>query len=263
VSQHPLSADDLLSNSDLKRLGRRIHTFPTLDSTNAFLLRERDVAPDGALAWTEFQTAGRGRRGRTWTAPRGANILLSVLYFEPPDSPLLAGAALLGAVAAAEAIAAATDLDVAIRWPNDLVVDERKLGGVLAESARAPGGRRAVVLGVGVNCYQQPGHFPPELAARATSLEILSREPVDRVRLAAALVARLDHWLAQPRGAWAVTVAAWKGFCQDFGARVELLVGGRTITGTITDITEHGDLVVERDSGGRQVFEAATTTRQW
>lgn len=259
----PLAASDLLPRGPLRRLGQRILVHDAIDSTNALLLARAAEAGDGAVAWAEFQTAGRGRLGRRWLAPRGSSVMFSVLLHEPADSPLLAVATLAGAVAACEAIEAACDCTPAVRWPNDIVLRGRKAGGVLAESCPLPAGR-ALVIGIGLNCLQQRGHFPPELADAATSLELESTQPVDRAAVAAGCLARLDDWVvrvgAGPAGR-ADLHRAWRARCGDVGLRVSLEHDGRTYRGTALDITDNGDLLVQLDEGGRRHFAPATTTR--
>ncbi len=275
LAHQPLKAGDLLSRGPLARLGRRVYLHDTIDSTSAFLLRESAVAGDGAVAWAESQTAGRGRLGRRWEAPRGSSILLSVLLIEPPNSPILSLSALLAAVAACEAIEAETHASPALRWPNDVVLQGRKLGGVLAEScplpasgatAQAPPASRALVIGVGINCLQQRGHFKGDLAEKATSLECELPEPVHRAPLAANLLARLDDWVGHIKeqlGGRDDLRTAWRRRCEDTGTRVTLEHDGRRFSGTAIDISDAGDLVVELDQGGRRCFASATTTRVW
>jgi len=263
----PLNAAALRPAAPLRCLRGPVFTLDTVDSTNAFLLARAGELADGSLAVAEYQTAGRGRLGRRWEAPRGAAVLLSVLLHEPADSPLLTLAALLGAVAACEAVAAQTDCHPAVRWPNDIVLAGRKLGGVLAETRTGPEPRaRALVLGVGLNCWQQHGHFAGALADKATSLETAADTPVDRAALARALVASLDRWLTSVRGTAdgpAHLRDAWRAFCADLGTRITLEHDGRTWFGTLVDITDDADLIVQLDEGGRRHFAAATTTRFW
>jgi BirA family biotin operon repressor/biotin-[acetyl-CoA-carboxylase] ligase len=268
----PLSVNDLLPRGPLRRLGGRAHMHDTIDSTNAFLLREAQTAGDGAVAHAELQTAGRGRLGRRWEAPRGSSVTLSVLLLEPDNSPLLALGSLLGALAACEAIEASTDCAPAVRWPNDVVIGGRKLGGVLTESCvvpasgrAAPGARRAVVIGVGINCLQQRGHFKGDLARTATSLECESHHPVPRGTVAAGLLERLDHWInigPQPDG-WRQMRLDWRQRCNDFGTQVRLEQDARVFAGTVLEVDEQGDLVVELHQGGRRHFASTTTTRLW
>jgi len=281
---HPLTENDLFPNGPLNRLGQQVLVLDQIDSTNAVLLARAPALPDGTVAVTDYQTAGRGRQGRRWTAPRGSSILLSVLLIESGNSPLSLGeragesgpavphAAMLTALAACEAIDACTDCQPALRWPNDLALGGKKLGGVLAESTPvgtampAHPRARALVIGVGINCLQQPGHFQGELADKATSLEIESDQPIHRAALAHELLRQIDGRLAacvrEHRG-WEQVRTAWKSRCDDLGARVTLQDGGQSFTGTVLDITADGDLLVQLDRGGRRHFGSATTTRLW
>jgi len=262
-AHRPLTAADLLPHGPLRRVGRQLLLYDTLDSTNTLLLSRAHELADGTVAHAEFQTAGRGRLGRTWVAPRGSSVLLSVLLREPRDSPALMLGGLLAAVAACEAIETVTECCPAVRWPNDIMLAGGKVGGVLAES-RAVGPQRALVLGIGLNCLQQPGHFTGELAGRAISLESVSPRPVMRAAVAASLLNRLDAWLARVTAAangWEDVRRAWQMRCDDFGRRITLAHDGRTYTGTALEISADGDIVVELDRGGRRCFSAAGTTR--
>jgi BirA family biotin operon repressor/biotin-[acetyl-CoA-carboxylase] ligase len=171
----------------------------------------------------------------------------------------------LASLAACEAIEVLTDTHPFVRWPNDLVIGERKVAGVLAESTPLDDGRRAVVIGIGINCLQQVGHFDAELAAKATSLEIESQSAIDRVAIARELVLRLDaRWAgAGIADGLKESRAAWLARCNDRGSPVTLRTRHGMQRGTIVDIDVDGGLLVHLDSGERCVFEAATTTRIW
>lgn len=296
----PLVRDDLLGRGRLQRLGRAVVLLAEVDSTSAYLLRHADQLPDGTIAWAEYQTAGRGRLGRRWEAPRGSSVLLSVLLLEPnpqrasgpgrpgrpsPRRPSRPGAAqqlpgpqglarravLAGCVAACEAIEATVDCQPSIRWPNDIACRGRKLGGVLVETRRlepgpqSPVPRLAIVVGIGINCLQHQGHFPPPLAGRATSLELESPGAVDRAALAGRLVERLDAWLSDSPGPDGATrlADAWRQRCEDVGASVTLLRDGQCFRGTVLEITDQADLIVQLEHGARRQFGATTTTRLW
>lgn len=260
----PLTEADLRSGGPLRRVGGEVRLFDQIDSTNAHLLTHADELPDGAVACAELQTAGRGRLGRAWVAPRGAGVLLSVLLHEPMASPLPALAGLLASVAACEAVETGGDVQAAVRWPNDITAAERKLGGVLVETRPAArAGQRMLVIGVGLNVLQQVGHFPPELTDKATSLELCSSRPIDRAAVAGALVRRLDAWLTRAAGGDgpAAVRRAWLERCAELGRRVALMHDGRAFSGTVLDVSDDGDLVVQLDEGGRRHFAAATSTR--
>lgn len=261
----PLSIADFPPPGELVRLGRAIHCFETIDSTNAFLLSHAAGLFDGALAVAEQQTAGRGRLRRTWAAPRGSSVLLSVLLHEAVNSKLLRDATMVASLATCRAIEDSTGCRPTVRWPNDLVIGRRKLAGVLAESTPLADDRRALVIGVGLNCLQQRGHFAGELAEKATSLEIESATAIDRGAVARALVRQLDRALTRAANAGGLAEARgeWLARCEDRGQPVTLLVGRQTHRGTIVDIDPGGDLIVQLDTGERKAFEAATATRHW
>jgi BirA family biotin operon repressor/biotin-[acetyl-CoA-carboxylase] ligase len=229
--------------SRLGAFGRCLHYFPTIGSTN-------DVAAglaaaggaEGTVVFADAQTAGRGRRGRTWFSPIGAGLYVSTI-FTPARSVDASRAKMittLGAgVAIAEGIAEATGLRADLKWPNDLFVARRKLAGVLAE-----GVGDAVVLGYGINVG--PAAYPPELSARVTSLESELGRPVDRPRVfvetLAALAARHDDLLA---GRFDAILDAWRArapACQ--GARVSWTTPAGVQMGTTAGIDAHGALLV-------------------
>ena len=265
----PLTTTDLTAAGPLRRLGTHLVCLGDVDSTNTYLRQRADLLPDGAVVSAEWQSAGRGRHGRRWLAPRGSSVMLSILLHESTDSPLLGGATLAASLAVCEALAAATTCTMMLRWPNDLVSNGRKLAGVLAESTplagdAPPDRRRALIIGIGVNCLQQAGHFPPELSESATALEIESATPIDRAAIAGALLARLDLRLCEYAESPAARQAiqhAWKARCHDLGARVDLRHDGRRHSGTVLDVSDQGALLVQLDVGGRRWFESATTTR--
>lgn len=260
TAHHPLTPIDLFPAGVHRRLGSAVHTFPELDSTNRWLIEHARELPDGAIAVTEFQTAGRGRLGRQWLAPRGSSLLMSVFLIEPVESPLISLVGLAMANAACTAIENVTDVSPGVRWPNDLVVEDRKLGGVLVETAAIDAQRRCVVIGMGLNCLQQAGHFPNDLTRAATSLEIESSQAIGRAAVAARVLSELDQRVAgfDP----AVTLSEWRSRCIDIGRSTELLQAGQHYAGTVVDVAENADLVVQLATGGRRSFEAATTTRQ-
>ena len=175
---------------------------------------------------------------------------------------------LLAAVAAHDAIAEATGVQVEIKWPNDLLADGRKLGGILVESRLLDAGRggrqgptTVHVLGIGINCLQQPGHFPRELRGRATSLDLVAAGIVDRNVLARALLGHLDRWLAGLDARTGDEVRrAWLERATPLGARIRLQHAGRCYCGHVIDLDPTASLLVQLDSGERRLFEAATAT---
>jgi BirA family biotin operon repressor/biotin-[acetyl-CoA-carboxylase] ligase len=167
------------------RFGHVYRYEPVCASTQRLL---RDDDPEGAVAAAEEQTEGRGRLGRHWQAPSGTSVLVSVMLRPAVEPPRLPELSLVAGGAVAEAIAEVTGIDPAIKFPNDVLIDGKKVAGILAESSE---GR--VVLGVGVNVNQTSEQLPAEAQTEPTSLRIEVGEPVDRAALLAAILLRLER----------------------------------------------------------------------
>jgi BirA family biotin operon repressor/biotin-[acetyl-CoA-carboxylase] ligase len=163
----------------------RLHE-PECESTQKLLFDRVDELPEGAVATTDHQTAGRGRLGRDWEDEAGTSVLCSVLLRPPPERPA-PELSLVAAAATAEAIEAATSLSAQIKWPNDVMLNRRKVAGILAEMR---GG--AVVIGIGVNVNQTAGQLPSETRTPAGSLRSLTGSEYDRELVLASLLERFD-----------------------------------------------------------------------
>jgi BirA family biotin operon repressor/biotin-[acetyl-CoA-carboxylase] ligase len=164
----------------------RLHKWEC-ESTQQLLFDRVDELPDGAVATTEHQTSGRGRLGRTWEDMAGTSVLCSVLLRPPPErsAPELS---LVAATATAEAIEAHTGLSAQIKWPNDVMLNRRKVAGILAEMRGD-----AVVLGIGINVNQTREQLPADARIAAGSLRSLMGHEYDREPVLASLLERLDH----------------------------------------------------------------------
>lgn len=248
-----------------RRIGRKVEIHAELDSTNNWALEhlvvEAGKESDGQVVFAEYQTAGRGRFGRDWLTPRGAGLCFTFILWESTSPACFARLIMETAIAVAEGIEAVTDVEVGIRWPNDLYVRGRKLAGILVELRGATGGI-AIAVGVGVNCLQQPGHFPPELRDRATSLEIESHNPIDRNVVGRSVLTSLDRFFgaANPPSDEVLT-GAWLNRSTDVGTHVTLHHDGHAFAGRILDISPKSGLLLQLDDGGRRLFDPATTSR--
>jgi BirA family transcriptional regulator, biotin operon repressor / biotin---[acetyl-CoA-carboxylase] ligase len=172
------------------RLAGPLLAFAAVDSTQTIGRRlAAEGAPEGTVIVADAQRAGRGQRGRTWTAPPGAGLLLSCLLRPPLPPSRWPTLTLVGAAAVVDAVRDLTGIPARLKWPNDVLVEERKLAGVLAESVVSPA--PFIVMGLGVNVGQRAEAWPPELQGRAVSLAELGH-PVPRADLLAALLARIE-----------------------------------------------------------------------
>src|SRR5262249_21836871 len=176
------------------------------------------------------QSAGRGRRGRTWTAPPGFGLLFSALLHLPPTDPAPLDSTMRAALALAEAVDALGPRP-AIKWPNDLLLGDRKLAGILAESFAAGGGR-AVGGGRGVH-VGDPGPLPPDLPSTATALSAELGRRVHRGELLLATLRQLDAWLASPA---AEVRRAWRARLWGRDQVIRAVEGEETLVGTIADV---------------------------
>jgi BirA family biotin operon repressor/biotin-[acetyl-CoA-carboxylase] ligase len=214
----------------------RVHHRLT-DSTNE---RAKELAaagaPHGTLVTAREQTAGRGRQGRQWVAPPGSSVLMSLVLRPPPESLPLA---------AAVAVAEAVPVGCRIKWPNDVLVDRRKLAGILVEGRPQEGW---AVLGIGLNVSTPESAFPRELRATATSLALVSERPPSVDELLPALVERLDERLASPLPE---LLEEWRRHDALLGSEVRW-EGGE---GRAAGIDDDGSLVVDT-AGGRVALAA-------
>jgi len=223
----------------------RVEWFSSLDSTNRHALdAARAGATDGLVVVADEQTAGRGRLGRTWEAPPGSSLLVSVLLRRPADP----GQAVMAAgVALAEAVGEVAGVDVGLKWPNDLVVDDRKLAGLLAEA-------EADALVVGAGCNVNWESFPDELVGTATACNLEAGRTVDRDAL---LDAFLDRF-ARELSAGDAVVDHYRSRLATSGRRVRVHhVRDDDVIGIAVGITDDGALVVRDDTGTDHTVVAA------
>lgn len=282
---------DIAEALDLRaaRLGRfasRLLYFETISSTNDVADRlAADGAVHGTVVMADAQASGRGRMGRTWFSPPGAGLYVSVVLRPeelenrteagegrggppPPGVAVASTVSLTAGVALAEAVRTATGLPVEIKWPNDLVIQRRKLCGILAEASSAAGVVRHIILGYGVNL--RPAAYPVEIAGRATSLEGELGRSVDRASVLAESLARLAEWLDPSAGGSGHARRGHGPSTADFGrmlekwrelspssrgAAVEVMeAGGGWVEGRTAGIDADGALLVSVGESVRRVI---------
>lgn len=251
----PLDIDSIQRHLTTRRLGRRIELYQRLDSTNSEAVALAQAgAEHGTLILAEAQSAGRGRMARTWFSPSGRNVYSSIiirLSIDAPRMPLwLSWLPLMAALGAAEAIEAVAAARVAVKWPNDLLVGDRKAGGILCESAMSRGPESFQVIGVGINVNGGVKDFPEDLRETATTLEDEIGRVVDRNRLVSQLLYRiescLDEFLA--RGPETI-VSAYRRRCATIGKTVKAVLGdGSECIGAVEGIAEDGSLALIEQS---------------
>jgi BirA family biotin operon repressor/biotin-[acetyl-CoA-carboxylase] ligase len=233
-------------------VARRLHYMKTAGSTNAVLaaLAERNE-PAGSVVLADAQTEGRGRAGRYWFSPQGRGIWASVLLRTDMPAEGVAPLSVAAAVSVAQALRGMTGLDVRVKWPNDIAVDGRKLGGILIEAVQtADENVRAAVLGIGLNVNLGPDELPPELSESATSLRIALGRGVSRLETLRVVLESLELCLEtfEARG-WEGFREAWRALSELRGRRVLVRTAGRDLEGVVTDTAPSGALLLSLDGG--------------
>lgn len=218
-----------------------VHHVAETGSTNADLAAlARGGAGPGRVLWASHQTAGRGRLGRTWEAPPGTGLLASILL-PAEDVPFLVVARV--ALAAADACARLSGLEVTLKWPNDLLVGDRKLAGLLAETEA---GSATVVVGIGCNVGWPPEARSPALGDRVAALSDGPFGPLAPSTLLDALLEALTAWLLRPAGE---VLTAYRARCATLGREVTVQLAAGTLAGRATGITATGGLELAAVNG--------------
>jgi BirA family biotin operon repressor/biotin-[acetyl-CoA-carboxylase] ligase len=209
---------------------RTIDYYASVDST----MRAAAALEPGAVVLAEEQTAGLGRHGHAWHSPAASGIYCSMVLAPAPVLTLALG------LAAQDAIAKATGIACDLRWPNDVMIGDRKVAGILVQASGAK-----VVAGIGINVNHQS--FPPELAGVATSLADWSKAPIPREPIIAALLRAASEYLAYDKPA--ILRLFTEASTYACGRRVEVEQAGATIRGVTAGLDPDGFLVVRRDDG--------------
>lgn len=250
-----MESGDVLSEAELKsvikteRAGQNLVYLNQVDSTNNEARRQAEQgAPDGTLVVAELQTAGKGRRGRFWTSPPGTGIWMSLLLrpdFAPEHASSLT---LVAAMAVETGIREATGLDCQIKWPNDIVLEGKKICGILTEMSTEEDCIRHVVVGIGINVNIE--EFPEEIGATATSLAIVSGSTIKRAPLVDAVMRAWEQYYAQFQRTLDMSglKQVYNEHLVNLGREVKVLAPRGEYSGISHGINDGGELLVELES---------------
>ncbi|WP_442855500.1 biotin--[acetyl-CoA-carboxylase] ligase [Clostridium sp. Marseille-P2415] len=252
---HLIDSCDIMTKTEIESctaggFGREVEYHETIDSTN---IRAKRLAEEGAAAGTlvvsDCQNAGRGRRGRVWVSPSGKNIFMS-LILRPDILPASASMlTLVAALAVHDGIKKAAGLDTAIKWPNDIVSNGKKMCGILTEMSAELEGIHYVVVGMGINVNME--EFPEEVKQAATSLLLETGKKVRRSRLIAAVMEAFEHYYEEfiSQGDLSGLISVYNKHMANAGKEVRILDTSGEYTGRALGINEKGELLVEMSSG--------------
>ncbi len=255
-----IQSPDILTPSEITpflktgRFGKTIHYFHTLESTNsqAYELAIQG-AEEGEVVIAESQSKGRGRLGRIWFSPPYLNLYLSVILrpeIPPHQASLIT---LMAAVAAVEAIEIYSGLRPLIKWPNDILMNGRKMAGLLNEIKSEADRIHFVILGIGINLNIDQKMFPKEIQTLATSLKEETGKVVSRKTFVAYLLQELEKWynIFLEEGKTAI-LKSWRRWAQIKGKQVKITSFGETMRGTAINVDSDGALIIETEDGERK-----------
>ncbi len=241
-----------------------LEVVPEIASTNdAVMAAGRAGTAEGLAVLADRQTAGRGRLGRHWASPAGIGLYTSILLRPPLPSRQAALIPLAAGLAVAEAIQEVSGLVAHLKWPNDVLVDGRKVAGILAEMASVEAWVSHIVVGIGINVNHGPEDFPEEIREVATSLRLAAGRPIPRGDLAGAVYNGLDRWyqaFCDDRRETILERA--RHLCATLGRRVEVVAGDERWVGLAVDLDADGALLVyERTGACRRVLASDVSIR--
>ncbi len=246
-----LRAAELISECYSSTLGRHIHLYDKLESTQIEAHRlVANGSGHGVLVIAEKQTSGRGRMGRPWHSPAGLGIWMSLVITPQISLTFAPQITLLTAVALCRTIRKAVQVDVGIKWPNDLLIGNKKISGILVESSGEDERIRYMVIGVGISCNLQVEDYPPELREKVTSLYIESGKIVDRTKLIAAFLHQFEElYNLYLEEGFAPIRTLWESLTVSLHQPITITNSQGRMEGTMIGIDDMGALIVRRADG--------------
>ncbi|MDI6890562.1 MAG: biotin--[acetyl-CoA-carboxylase] ligase [Thermodesulfovibrionales bacterium] len=243
-------------------IGREIFFYETVGSTNTIAagLAEKGEA-EGVVVIADSQERGRGRLGRFWVSPPGVNIYMSIILrpeIEPKDATLIT---IMAAVGCTSALRRLTGLNVTIKWPNDLMVSDKKIGGILTETKTAHKRIIYAITGIGINVNMDQDAFPEDIKEVATSVKMETGIPHSRTEIIIEILNAIDYWyriLKEMRRR--MLLSEWQYLTSTLGRKVRVTVGKETFTGLAESIDDEGMLILRLPSGVLQKISAGDLT---
>lgn len=241
---------DLLNQDIIQnQVDNPVVLMPVIDSTNQYLLDRVDTLESGAVCIAEYQSNGRGRRGREWISPFGSNLYLSIYWRLDAGIAAAMGLSLVVGIAIVEALEKLGLPDIKLKWPNDLYFQDRKLAGILVEMSGQAGAAANLVIGMGLNIHMQKN--TEGISQPWSCLEsVAGGYPIDRNALAAKMISTLNDTLRKyEQAGMAQFVDKWNKLDNFINRPIKLIIGAREISGISRGINEQGAIIIETQQG--------------
>ncbi len=254
-----VSRPDLLLPQEIQRglstnyVGKEIYYFPELKSTNIMAkekaLHGAEGISEGTLIVAGRQSAGKGRLGREWFSPVGG-IWFSVILYPQLSPSYISRITLMTAVAVVKAIKICTQIKSQIKWPNDILINEKKVCGILTEMSAELDIINWVVVGIGINVNIDLREFPEDIQENTISLKETSGKEISRVKLAQTFLQEFEkYYEILKRREFSSILKEWKLYSHTLGKKIRVDIGERIITGEAVDINEEGSLILKKEDG--------------
>jgi BirA family biotin operon repressor/biotin-[acetyl-CoA-carboxylase] ligase len=264
-----ISSPDILTYGEIEEylitdfIGRNIYYFDSVSSTN---IKAKEIAPkeqEGTIIIAEEQTKGKGRLGRNWTSPKGKGIWMSIILKPKVDPTKVAKITLIGAAAVNQGL---KDIGINsyIKWPNDIVINGKKVCGILTEMSCELNMINYCIMGMGINVNLDKDDFDEELSKKATSLKTITGNTVDRKKLLAYILNHFEELYIpfKEKGDISKTIEISKDNSILIGKEVRIIRGELEKVGRVLDIDEEGQLIVEYENGKvEEIFSGEVSVR--
>jgi len=256
--EYKSDAIELKNNLCCKRIGSNIIFLPKVDSTNDLIKKYLiNNISEGTVVVAETQTGGRGRQGRLWHSPPETGIYLSTLLKPNLELSQLSIITLLAGVAATLAINEFSNQSAYLKWPNDILINSKKVCGLLCEMIKKTSEPPGVIIGIGINVNQMPEQLPDHLKSIATSIRIVNGFPIDRLAVIQSFLTNLDReyqtYLNEGEGS---VIKKWSLNTKLFGKRVSIKHASNVTTGSAMRLDKLGRLVLLLDNGHEEAFDS-------
>lgn len=245
-----LTLQEIESNLSTEFMGRNIHYYDTIDSTNKEAKRIASSENEGTVVISEGQTEGKGRLGREWISPKGKGLWMSIIL-KPHIEPFKVGSiTLLGAASVYKGLKK-MNIDSGIKWPNDILIDDKKVCGILTEMSAELNLVNYLVMGIGINLNLDEEDIPKDLKDKATSIKINQKRKIDRKELLGNILNEFEKLYIPFRdsGDSSRGIEVCRKNSATIGREVRLIRGKEERIGKAVDINDKGELVVEFDDG--------------
>ena len=231
-------------------IGKKILFYEKVGSTNTIALDLADRTQEGTVVIADCQEKGRGRLGRSWISPPGVNIYMSIILMPEIEPKYATLVTIMAAVACTTALRRATALDISIKWPNDLIVSDKKLGGILTELKTDRKRILFAIIGIGININIDITEFPDDIRDITTSVKNETGKPCSRENIVAEILNEMNKWyMILNTKEKEPLLAEWQHLTSTLGKKVMVIVGQETYTGFAESIDNEGMLMVRLPSG--------------